>query len=405
MKYFKTTALVFVSTLINFLFSYLFHFVIGRLLGPADYGRFGVVNNLIWIASIFNAPISTIIIKYGAYFHAKGDKEKLKSLILGVIKTSLKINIILATIFIIFNQQISGVLGSDINTLVILTALSFPIAGLITVFLPLFQSIGDYKRYSIINAVSSLIKLIFVILLIYLGFKANSTLLSIIISSAIIVGICFIIFRDYLNANKKIKINYLKFGLSVLLTNVFINLIYYFDLFFVKSFLGAEDAGIYGAAVTLSRVFLLSSSIMAVFFPEFNKNIAKENKIRKSNIKYALVYVGGICILGLIAYWSAPQLILEITYSNKYLESASILKVLSIGYVFNALFSVISGIYFATNKHWELGAIGLVHFIADFILLYTFTPHGLIYTSYITTLISASLFFTSLIFLKISKNF
>ncbi|MFA5406123.1 MAG: oligosaccharide flippase family protein [Candidatus Nanoarchaeia archaeon] len=406
MKYFKKTAVVFIATALNFLFSYAIHFFLGRFLGPAEYGRYGVVLNLIWVTVIPSTAIVASLVKFSAEFNAKKEFGKLKSLLASLLKFSLILNIIFMCFYILFSYPLSELLGGGMVNLIIIVAISLPISGIASVLFNSLQGVGKVYPFSLVNSLSTLIKLIFVILFVFIGFGAFGAFLALIFSGIGVIFLCLPFILQYFKY-KRVKINnshILNFALPVLFTNFFINLVLYFDLFFVSSILGAEQAGFYGAAVTLCRAFLMSSSILAVFFPEFSKEGALNNlKKLRSNLKWALFYTSGICLIGLIAFWLFPEFIINLTYSGLYIEAIPVLKVLSVGYSFYALFTVLLYALWAVNEHKVAGLFGIGLFVLDVLLLSFIVPfYGLIGAAFVTTGLLVILFFFSL-FLLFSK--
>ena len=79
MRHFKQTVVVFSATAFNFLFAFLLHFVLGRLLGPSDYGDFGVIINIAWITGIPLGAVGVSLVKYVSVFNAKKQEEKLSA--------------------------------------------------------------------------------------------------------------------------------------------------------------------------------------------------------------------------------------------------------------------------------------------------------------------------------------
>jgi len=402
MKHFKKTIVVFLGTALNFFFAYLLHFVLGRLLGPHDYGVFGVVTNIAWVTSIPLGAVGVAIVKYSSVFNTGKDKEvKIGSLLAFFLKFSLVLNLVFVLFYFVFSGFFSDILGGGLTWLIIIFAVSLPFSGVSGALLMFLQGLGKVYGYSFVNVLSVLIKFAAAFLLVLAGFGVFGALLSLTFASIGVILLCIPFLWSYFGKKKVFipKKKIFVFGLSVLFTTVFVNLVIYFDLFFVKSFLGSEQAGYYEAAVTLCRAFLMTSSILAVFFPEFNKDATLSNaKSLKVNVNWALIYTTLICLIGLIAYWVFPELIVNLTYSSSYLETVPILKVLSFGYVFYSLFNVLLYALWALNKQKLVGYFGIFLFIIDMPLLYFLVPvYGVISAAWITTGLLGVLFIFSFI--------
>jgi len=401
MRHFKETFVVFASTALNFLFSYAVHFFLGRFLGPVEYGKYGVVLNLAWITGIPFSAVGASFVKFSAIFNAKNEIPKVKFLLVNFLKFSFLINLLFTIGYIIFSGVLSDSLGGGINYLIIILSFSFPISGLNSLFLWLFQSLKRVYIYSILNTLSSFFKLIIIILLVLSGWGVFGALWGLVFSGLGVLFLCLPFIFKYLRSDS-VKVSFkpiISFGLTVFFANFFINLVLYFDLFFVSSSLGAEQAGFYNAAVTLSRAFLMSGSVMAVFFPVFNSDFTLSNfsKLR-SSVKLALLYTSLICFAGLFVFWFFSDFIVSVTYSSSFLPTVPILHVLALGYSFFSLFNVLVNALWSTGKYKITGIFGVVLFLLDIILLYFLVPiFGVMSAAWITTILLGLLFVFSLI--------
>jgi len=76
----KNSIILFISSAIASIFTYLFYLFMGRLLGPENYSVLGVMLSIFFVFSVTANVISIIIVKYVAYFEAKNQHEKVKTL-------------------------------------------------------------------------------------------------------------------------------------------------------------------------------------------------------------------------------------------------------------------------------------------------------------------------------------
>ncbi len=401
MKHLRDTILVFSSTAINFFLAYVLHFILGRVLGPSNYGLYGVVMNLSWVIGVPLSVMGVAMVKYSSFFHAKNDYSSLSGLLRVLSKSSLIINLLFLLFFVLLSNQLSLMLGGNLSLLIVLLAVSFPFSGLSGLLTNFFQGIGKVKLYSVLVVLSNIVRLI-VASILAVEFGVNGSLIAVTISSIIMLIIIVPLIIKYFKP-KPVLINtreLLSFSLSVLLTTLFINWIIQFDLFFVKSIIGSEQAGYYEAAVTLSRAFLMSSSVMAVFFPAFNKAIVNGSKL-KHELLWAIIYTSLICLVGLLAYYLFGDIIINITYSSSFLPALPVLKILAIGYSAYSLFNVLLNFAWAKGEKKVLVIIGLSLFIIDLILLYFLTPiYGLIGAAWSTTITMLLLLVASLFMIK-----
>jgi len=410
MRRFKETVIVFSATALSFLSAFALHFFLGRFLGPTEYGQYGVVLNIAWITGIPLGVLGLTVIKFSAVFNAKKDMALLKGLIIDFMKFSLILNLLFAVFYLLFSVPLSDILGGGLVSFIIVLAVSFPFSGVSGVFFSFIQGVGKVYPYSLVTVLGPILKLVFAVILVLSGFGVFGALLSLTISSIGLIIICLFFVRDFFKTKAKHTNRgvFLRFTIPVLFANLFFNLVLYFDLFFVSSLLGAEQAGYYNAAVTLSRAFLMSSAVLAVFFPEFNKDsVFSDSESLRSNLKWALLYTGFICLAGITVFWLFGDLVISITYSSSFLPAVPLLKVLSIGYSFFSLFNVLLYALWSFGKHKIVGFFGLVIFVLDLILLSLIIPSfGVIGAAWITAGLMGLLFVFSLIvvYFKVIKK-
>src|SRR3989338_1959753 len=73
--------ILFITINIFNLLNFLFHFSMGRLLGPAAYGILAVLMSLVYIYNIPSEAIQNIISRYTSKFNIKKEHGKIKSLL------------------------------------------------------------------------------------------------------------------------------------------------------------------------------------------------------------------------------------------------------------------------------------------------------------------------------------
>ena len=102
-KTLKEGGIVFSAAIIGGFLNYLFNIIVGRLLGPGEYGAVVSLFSVLVIISVPIATIQTVIAKYTADFNAKNENSKIKHLIVGVSKQLFIGNTILFVLIIIFS--------------------------------------------------------------------------------------------------------------------------------------------------------------------------------------------------------------------------------------------------------------------------------------------------------------
>ena len=77
----SNTAIIFVGSSIASVFSYLFNMLMGRLLGPAQYGEMAAILSLLSILSVISGVITTITMLYVSELYGLGNLAGIKRLL------------------------------------------------------------------------------------------------------------------------------------------------------------------------------------------------------------------------------------------------------------------------------------------------------------------------------------
>src|SRR3989338_5876609 len=109
----KQNTILFAGTMTLNILNYVYHFLVGRLLGPADYGILGAFFSIIYI--LF-APINTIqttLAKFTANFAAKNETGKVVYIYNRALKLLSYVSLVVFLIFFAFSPQIGKFLLID----------------------------------------------------------------------------------------------------------------------------------------------------------------------------------------------------------------------------------------------------------------------------------------------------
>jgi len=98
-------------------FSYLFQFVMARLLGPVDYGILAVITGIVAIFSIPSLSIQTVVAKNTAQFNAYNKITKIKGMLVSLIKKLSAYSLIAFILFSIISIPLSNYLKIDFSIL------------------------------------------------------------------------------------------------------------------------------------------------------------------------------------------------------------------------------------------------------------------------------------------------
>lgn len=271
------------GTLISASFFAIINIVAGRLLGPAEYGKY---NFVLSIVNILSVPIILGLDITSIHFitNSKNSEEKkqyLSNSFWIVIFTSLIFWIIYIFTYKFFRDFF------ELNNFYLWIIAFFPIIlSLKMLFDSFARSYFLFKFQSILKISESLVvSIFFIIFFFFLHFQESAYyLLSFIIGGIFIIAIYFLNFRNNIirwkTENFNRIINYSKTTITIIIIT---SIMIYSDKIFIGKFLSEKELGFFSAYLTASMVVMMQfvAVISNIFFPLMNQGVIKQAVVRK----------------------------------------------------------------------------------------------------------------------------
>ncbi|MBI2599771.1 oligosaccharide flippase family protein [Candidatus Daviesbacteria bacterium] len=390
------------SNAVSFI-NYLYHFVMGRMLGPGDYGELASIISMIGLLGVLPSSITLVITKQIS--SAKNDKE-INSL-LAWFKTKIFLASLIYTFFILILSPImTSFLKIQNTSYFLLIAFSFLFSLQSLLNRSILQGLLKFKEMVSSILAESSAKLLISIILVYLGLKVGGVILALAVSSllGLYTTYYFLKLKKNLttNADRSVDIkSMLIFAVPVALQSLASTSIYSSDVILVKHFFSTYEAGIYAALSTLGKIiFFGAGPIGAVMFPLISQRNARGEGYRKIFL-YSFFATIMLSIGIMAVYWLYPQLAIRLLYGTAYLEAADLLIWFGI---FISLFTLSS---LLINYNLSLGktSIVIIPLIAAFaqIIMIWFLHDSLLTVIFISIIINALLLVSLLIYSTYGK--
>lgn len=322
---FTGSAIVIVGTISINAINYLYHLMLGRLLGPSGYGELVALISLIGLLSIFPSPLNLVVIKYVS---SNKDKEQVNNLIRWLRVRVFQFSLLFFILIILASPFLSSFLHISNITYLLLIALSFLFSLPAVLNRAILQGFLMFKQmiYSIL--IENIGKFLISIVLVYLGFYLLGAMLALVISAALGCYLSFI----YLRVNNKVKITrpplikkMILFAVPVMIQSFSTTSIFTSDLILVKHFFSSHEAGIYASLSTLGKIiFFGASPIATVMFPLISQKAARGENY-KDIFKYSFIITLILSLVILTIYWTLPELAIILLYGKAYLEASYML--------------------------------------------------------------------------------
>ncbi|VVB78767.1 Polysaccharide biosynthesis protein [uncultured archaeon] len=306
--------------------NYIFHFSMARMLGPASYGIFAVLANLIYIFSVPTLSIQTLVSKHTTKYKVKKEYGRIKGVFNYLIKETLVISLVIYVIFLIASIYLSKSLNISFYLLA-LTGVFLFIAFISPIPIGILQGMKKFNTWGWNYVISCLSKLLIAIILVLIGFRVYGAILGFIIGTVISFFLVFPFIKEILYSKEiKEKVHiFSRDNLPTVLAILMIVLMYSVDVIFVKIFFDPETAGKYAIVSLLGKIILFGTSAVGnAMFPISSEKYESGGKSR-GVIKKTYLAVGFMCICALLIFGFFPELIIKILFGARYLGAANIL--------------------------------------------------------------------------------
>jgi len=308
--------------------NYFFHFVMARMLGAADYG---VLATLMSIVYIFNVPlesIQTIVTKYVSHEKSFG---KIKNIARKVLKEGFKISLKLFLVYLIIMVFVGMFLKIDYPLLALTGILIFYVFSS-----PVNRGVLQGKKYfntlGINMIIEAITKLLFAILLVFLGWKVYGAITGVIIGVFFAFILSFYHLKDVFSSKESYSQMKGIYGYSMPVFTIIFTVMIFFslDIILAKAFFPSNLAGQYAIASMIAKIiFFGMSPISKAMFPLTSEASNNKKHSRDIFIKSLLILGLGV-LVALLIVWFFPDLLVRIFSGQYYPEASRIVFLLAI---------------------------------------------------------------------------
>lgn len=418
MKHFSRSLVWLTTSEIAFnLAAYVVHSVVGRILGPADYGRYGlVVTFTTMIIVLIGNGIPTAMSKYLSEV-LETNPERIAAI---KRKTAILQTLIIGSvtaIFFLVSPLIATLLHDpSLTRLFQLSSLVIPAFAAASFYHYYLIGLHLFRLQAIVKIIRSFARVGCIALAaIYFGLDgavAGYILAPLLTFIAVIIIDELYIKRRLRLGERVIGAEYhfpartlLNYAGPLTLFLIFYELILTLDLYFVKALLQDDHlTGLYNAAITVGRIpYYLFAALAMILLPAISKTTAERNDAQTTSLIERSLRLLALILFPLVALLSAyANEILHLFYGNRYDGAAAAMQVFAVGVGFLTVFYVLA---FALNGA-GLVKIPLRLSVAGFLgmLILNFAlipPFGIVGAALATTITSGILMIGILIYTEI----
>ena len=348
----RDSAIMFAGSMTANVASYVYHLVMGRLLGPSGYGE---LSSLLSIFYIFTVPLNVgqlVLVKFISGFKANGELGQTKALFLRVTKAAAIMCAGVLPIIVIASPLVTTYLHISSQVLFLIVYLIFVFSLLTVIISSVLQGYQKFLWVSVLGAGTVVIKLLLSLPAVH--FQVIGVLIATLVSGAIMYGLSFLPLRFLFTVKtlpmKLTKREAFQFAIPTFLITLGMTSIYSTDMILVRHYFTAVDAGIYASLAILGKIIFYASSILAiVFYPVLSERTAKGWKTDKI-VGIGLLSVTGISLGITLLYFLFPHFIINMLFGSSYVGGSSLLGVFGIFLVLYSIANMFTTTFLATGK-------------------------------------------------------
>ena len=348
----KDSMIMFAGSMSANVAAYVYHLLMGRLLGPIGYGE---LSSLLSIFYIFSVPLnvgSLVLVKFISGFKAKGEVGQTKTLFSKVTKAAVIFCVGLLPVIILVSPIISTYLNIKSPLMFIIVYVIFIFSLLTVIMSSVLQGYQKFLWVSILGAGAIILKLPLSISAIQFG--VLGVLIATLVSGVVIYILNFFPLRFLFKASylpmKLTKREAFQYAIPTLLVTLGMTSIYSTDMILVRHYFTGFDAGLYASLAVLGKIIFYASSVLAlVFYPVLSERTAMGEKTSKL-IKMGLISVAVISSSITLLYFLFPSFIITMLFGASYVKGASLLGIFGVFLVFYSIGNMFTTTFLATGR-------------------------------------------------------
>ncbi len=328
----------------------IFHLAIGRLLGRAEYAEMAAILSTLSIIAVVEQVLDLTVVKFVS---SGKNKRFVVNFTRWFFYWSMWIGILLAFVFWVIARPLSEFLHVGKPGLILILSPAIFLLALLNTARATLRGLLRFNWYVINLFFEIAIKLLFMFLLVFLGYGVFGAMAAVGIGVLCAVFLAYFPLSRYLLGRRQKAPNIrplLKYSIPVFFLSMALTSMYSTDIILVKHFFLSEDAGLYAAISKLGSIaFFATGPIASVMFPYISRNHSRgEPYDRFFYLSIILVLVISIPIV--VLYKVAPVFVINLLYGPEFISGAGILWWFSVYMLLIGLVMLLMQFYLSTGK-------------------------------------------------------
>lgn len=326
----KTSIWLVIGGIAAGLLGYVFQVLMGRMLSPSEFGQFSAIMALYMILAAPLGTLMMVVSRKVSEYRAKTDVGSIFHFYYSVNYATAAFGIALLAACFYFAPLLQTYLKTpsitEIYLLGIVLLVTFP-PIINNAFL---QGLQKFTWFSVCGALGVLLKILFSVVLIWLGYGMNGALGGVALSLLAVWIISYGGIRGQVQQGqgKPFLKNHIsvRSALPVLVANVAFTAMTQLDMVLVNYYFSPHEAGMYAAASILGKAVLyLASGVALALFPMVAENNAR-NQGSANLLMQALILAAFLCLSGAVFYYFFGEWLIRAFYGEDYLAAGEVLR-------------------------------------------------------------------------------
>ena len=403
-KFFSSSVVMVIGTNVVNVFNYIYHFLMGRMLGPSSYGELAalisIVGLLLIIPSSFGLAITRMVATEAKDKHVKRALNK-------IIHLALIFSFCFSIVFFATVPVISNYLRITNTWSVVFVGLFFSFSMVGFVYKSILQGLFKFGRFISSAIGETAVKLLLGVLLVSLGYGSFGALGAIFIGAALGLFLAKYWVGDFLKVDKEEDLNrkYLRelflFSVPVTIYTIAQTSLFSADLILVKHFFPNFEAGLYAALSSLGKIILFGASpVVFVMFPMISQKYSNKEKYSKIFL-LSLGFTILVCLSLLALFYFVPSYVIRYSVGSSYLGATGILFLFGVFMSLVSLSSLLVNLQLAV-KRTKVVILPSIAAISQITLINFF--HSSLYQVIFISIMITTILLGSLIIFSFSKK-
>jgi O-antigen/teichoic acid export membrane protein len=394
-KFAKDVAIVGATQVLLALSSVIFLPLITKTLGAHDYGIWAQVQ--ITVSLILGFVGLGLPFAMTRFLPARTNREEIQEEFYSVCCVVFIATAIVSILFMIFADFIGGAFFGGATDIVRIVGLIILVWSLDWLFLNLFRTFRQMKKYSVFMIADTYGQVGLVAYLLLNGYGILSIVLVVLVIRAMILLVLVFLVKSQIGIRRprfsKIR-EYLSFGLPSVPANISAWVVASSDRYVIGYFLGATSVGTYSAGYGLGSLIMMPAAILTFVLPPTLSKLYDEGRMDelKTHLSYSLKYVLAVAIPFVFGAAVLAQPVLRLfSTAEMATQGYFILPLVALSSLFYSAYAIIGHILVVAKKTKIVGVIWTIAAVVNLGLNIVVVPQLGILGAALTTLIAYSL--------------